>query len=71
MTGHGVFTKIIMLMQDEGEPLYLGEIAICLGLHWFVVKKALDQMISGGLIIYNKRRLSLVMYSISCPDFWG
>lgn len=70
MDKESIFTKIIMLMRDEGEPLYLGEIVECLGLHWFVVKKSLDKMIKGGFITCNKRKLSAEMYSISCPDFW-
>ena len=65
-----IFTRIIIFMREEDEPVFCGEISICLGIHWFVVKKALDMMIEGGMILFKEKRFSAEIYSISCPEFW-
>ena len=53
-----VYTRIIETLKEEGEPLFLGEIVCAMESHWFVVKKALDNMIDGGMVRrcekYNK-----------------
>jgi len=45
-----IYTRIVITIKEEDEPLYVGEIACVLESHWFVVKKALDMMVDGGMI---------------------
>ena len=45
-----LYTKIVIFMKDEYEPVYPGEIATCLDIHWFIVNKALDAMVKKGMI---------------------
>ena len=37
-------------MQDEFEPVYPGEISACLELHWFIVNRALANLVDGGMV---------------------
>lgn len=51
--------KIIIMLAQENEPLFLGEIVFVLEINWFIVKKCLEQLIDMDVVVFENKMYRL------------